>query len=365
MKKILIIVLMAALAWIAKLSYDVWGLSTQQATLLNEMHQIEQRSANLNDQVVAMQRQKETLKQNPATVNAMSSQPAELVVEGIDPILFIKQQLDLVEFALKQQQYVVATDKLAFLDMQLEKYNLAVALKQSLHQVIARDMQTIQKFVAERNEQQALINRQLQQIDQALNYITQHAEKYQLNPQQLYLAGNSAGANLASHYAALLSNPAFAQQSNLQPTIQHKQLKGLILHCGIYDLKAFVETAPDEMNIVEWGVYNLVQAYTGDRKQDSEFLKNILPIQHLTANYPAVFISGGNKDFLTETQSMPMLHALQQQQIPVTTAFYPDTKAWLIHEYQFFMHQKESQQTFAKTVEFIGSTADPNVSRIQ
>jgi len=68
MKKILIIVLMAALAWIAKLSYDVWGLSTQQATLLNEMHQIEQRSANLNDQVVAMQRQKETLKQNPTAL---------------------------------------------------------------------------------------------------------------------------------------------------------------------------------------------------------------------------------------------------------------------------------------------------------
>ncbi|WP_446892978.1 alpha/beta hydrolase [Acinetobacter sp. NS4_7] len=197
---------------------------------------------------------------------------------------------------------------------------------------------------------------QLQQIDQALNYITQHAKKYQLNPQQLYLAGDSAGANLASHYAALLSNPAFAQQSNLQLTIQNKQLKGLILHCGIYDLKAFVETAPDEMNIVEWGVYNLVQAYTGDRKQDSEFLKNISPIHHLTANYPAVFISGGNKDFLTATQSLPMLHALQQQKIPVTTAFYPDTKAWLIHEYQFFMHQKESQQTFAKTVEFIRST---------
>lgn len=198
---------------------------------------------------------------------------------------------------------------------------------------------------------------QLQQIDLALNYISQHAEKYQLNPQQLFLAGDSAGANLASHYAALLSNPTFAQQSNLQPTIQRKQLKGLILHCGIYDLKAFVETARDEMNIVEWGVYNLVQAYTGERKQDSEFLKNISPIQHLTANYPAVFISGGNKDFLTETQSMPMLHALQHQQIPVTTAFYPDTKAWLIHEYQFFMHQKESQQTFAKTVEFIRSTA--------
>ena len=77
MKKILIIVLMAALAWIAKLSYDVWGLSTQQATLLYEMHQIEQRSANLNDQVVAMHRQKETMKQDPTAAKVTSSQPAE------------------------------------------------------------------------------------------------------------------------------------------------------------------------------------------------------------------------------------------------------------------------------------------------
>lgn len=166
MKKILIIVWVVALAWVAKLSYDLWGLSAQQTTLLAEMHQIEQRNANLNDQVVALQRQKQEPKQNPVA----NPQPtAEVVVEGIDPIILIRQQLDLVEFALKQQQYVVATDKLAFLDMQVEKYNLAVALKQSLHQVIARDMSSIQQFIAQKNEQQVLINRQLQQIDQALN----------------------------------------------------------------------------------------------------------------------------------------------------------------------------------------------------
>lgn len=166
MKKILIVVFMATLAWIAKLSYDLWALTAQQTELVNEIHQIEQRGANLNDQVVALQRQKDVLQQNSAAVAGPEIEP---VVEGIDPILLIKQQLDLVEFALKQQQYVVATDKLAFLDMQLEKYTLAVALKQSLHQVIARDMKVIQQFIVERNEQQALINRQLQQIDQALS----------------------------------------------------------------------------------------------------------------------------------------------------------------------------------------------------
>lgn len=67
MKKILIIVLMAALAWIAKRNYDVWGLSTQQATLLNEMHQIEQRSAKLNDRSWLCSVR--ALKQNPTAAN--------------------------------------------------------------------------------------------------------------------------------------------------------------------------------------------------------------------------------------------------------------------------------------------------------
>ncbi len=81
----------------------------------------------------------------------MSSQPAELVVEGINPILFIKQQLDLVEFALKQQQYnAVATDKVAFLDMQLAKYNLAVALKRKFASGHQREIcKPFRNFVAE------------------------------------------------------------------------------------------------------------------------------------------------------------------------------------------------------------------------
>lgn len=194
---------------------------------------------------------------------------------------------------------------------------------------------------------------QLQQINQALAFINTHAENYYIDAAQLYLAGDSAGANLASHYAALLTNPEFSQQSNFSPNIQPMQLKGLILHCGIYDLQAFVQKAPDEIKMVEWGVYNLVQAYTGDQKDDVEFLKQISPIQHISNAYPPVFISGGNKDFLTDTQSLPFVETLKARNIAVTEVFYPESKAWLIHEYQFFMGKKESQQTFIRTLDFL------------
>ena len=200
---------------------------------------------------------------------------------------------------------------------------------------------------------QATYPHQLLQINQALKFITEHARDYHINAQQLYLAGDSAGANLVSHYAALLSNPAFAQQSKIVPSIQPAQIKGLILHCGIYDMNAFVDTAPDELKLIEWGVVNLVQSYTGNKKNDADFLKSISPIQYITRHYPPVLISGGNQDFLTETQSMPFVKALLKQDVEVTDVFYPNSKEFLVHEYQFMLSKKASQQTFQQTIEFI------------
>lgn len=200
---------------------------------------------------------------------------------------------------------------------------------------------------------QVIYPNQLLQINRALKFISKHAEDYHIDANQLYMAGDSAGANLASHYAALLTNPQFARESNFVPAIQPQQLKGLILHCGIYDIASFVTTAPDEHKIIEWGIYSLVKAYTGERKDDGAFLNEISPIKHLTANYPPVFISGGHKDFLTETQSVPFVAALKQHEIPVTAVFYPESKEPLVHEYQFFMGLKASQQTFDQTISFI------------
>ncbi|WP_180056490.1 alpha/beta hydrolase [Acinetobacter sp. YH12227] len=200
---------------------------------------------------------------------------------------------------------------------------------------------------------EAIYPTQLHQIDSAMNFIRQHANDWKIDPNQLYLAGDSAGANMASHYAALVTNPVFAESSNIYPVIQPNQLKGLILHCGIYDLASFVKTAPEEIGLIEWGVYNLVQAYTGDKKDDTEFLKSISTSPHITKNYPPVFISGGNKDFLTETQSMPFVKQLEDVGVPVSTAFYPDSKELLVHEYQFMIGKKASQHTFQLTTEFL------------
>jgi acetyl esterase/lipase len=198
---------------------------------------------------------------------------------------------------------------------------------------------------------------QLMQINQALAYLQQNAQHLKLNTNSIFLAGDSAGANMASHYAVFVTNTAYSQAEDFQPAITKQQLKGLILHCGIYDMKSFVQTAPEEIKLLEWGIYNLVQAYTGERKHDMAFLERISPQYQINADYPPVLISGGNKDFLTDSQSLPFAEALKSMNIPVTEVFYPDSKELLVHEYQFMMGKKASQQTFEQTIDFLDFNA--------
>ena len=182
MKKFLIIVILVCVAWIAKLSYDLFQLNQTQMVMQNTLQQLESNSASLNDQLVALQRQNPKPSEAAVTtesVPATAGEPAANTMLQIDPMVLIRQQLDLVDFALQQQQYHYALEKLAQLNLKLEQYALAPALKQSLHQAIAKDQKLIQQTVQARIEQQQQIQQLSQQLDLAL---TQEIKQGQMRP---------------------------------------------------------------------------------------------------------------------------------------------------------------------------------------
>ncbi len=181
MKKFLIIVILVCVAWIAKLSYDLFQLNQTQTVMQNTLQQLESNSASLNDQLVALQRQnpKPSEAATTASAPAAAGEPAANSMLQIDPMVLIRQQLDLVDFALQQQQYHYALEKLAQLNLKLEQYALAPALKQSLHQAIAKDQKLIQQTVQARIEQQQQIQQLSQQLDLAL---TQEIKQGQMRP---------------------------------------------------------------------------------------------------------------------------------------------------------------------------------------
>ena len=175
MKKLVVIVVLIALVWIVKLSFDVMQISAQQQQLSQSLHLVEKTNANLNDQLVALQRRNYT--QDAAEQSAVSSAiPQE---DAIQPMEIVARQLDLVEFSLQQQQFHYATEMLENLDREVNEYALAPALKQSLHQVIQQDQKQIQKFITTRDAQYQQVSQLLQQLDQQLK---QQVQQPEMNP---------------------------------------------------------------------------------------------------------------------------------------------------------------------------------------
>lgn len=165
MKKLLIVFFILSLVWIAKLSYDLSGLNSTQAELSRNFDLLQQQNASLNDQLVALKRQVSGSQLKTERVPDNATAQNIPVAETQDHVVLVQQYLDLVEFALQQQQYVLAIEKLDQLSTQLESLALAPALLNSLNQAIDKDQDVLRQFVNNRFIQQTKLMELLQQMD--------------------------------------------------------------------------------------------------------------------------------------------------------------------------------------------------------
>lgn len=165
MKKLFIVLFILSMAWLIKLSYDLHILNKAQTEFNQSINQLQQQNANLNDQFVALKRQIFAQQENAGTTPSKASVGEAVANETQNDIALIQQHLDLIEFALKQQQYATAIEKLNQLSNELDDYILAPALVSSLQQVIAKDQDMLKKFVNSRLVQQNKVRELLVQMD--------------------------------------------------------------------------------------------------------------------------------------------------------------------------------------------------------
>lgn len=164
MRKIGYLILGLSLLWLAKLSYDVAQYSQTVPQLQQQLSQTEQRYALLNDQFVAVQRQL----QNNRMPESADKSSIPMTVDGISPIALIKQHMQLVQFALDQQQFIYALEQLNQAQQQVLQYAVSPALQDSLLKSIEQDKQAIQQFVLNQTQQQQQLDHLLQQLDQKI-----------------------------------------------------------------------------------------------------------------------------------------------------------------------------------------------------
>ena len=193
----------------------------------------------------------------------------------------------------------------------------------------------------------------LRQVNAALGYLVQHAEELHIDAGHLFLAGDSAGAQIAAQMANIVSSPDYAKAVGIAPTIRREQLRGVILHCGLYDLglAKFDGLYGHFMRTIVWS-YSGVKEF-GEKARLPAFS---VP-RHVTGNFPPTFISVGNGDPLLSHSRM-LADALDKRGVKVDRLFFPeDYRPRLPHEYQFHLDTGAGREALERTVRFLKATA--------
>lgn len=172
----------------------------------------------------------------------------------------------------------------------------------------------------------------IRQLNKALKFISANPGKFKADVSKIILAGDSGGSMIAASAAAVITNKSYSEVTKVKPGIDARQLKGLLLYCGIYDV--------NDLNMEgDFGKFlkTVMWAYFGKKDiTNNAYAKTAAVIDYVNSNFPPVFISAGNKDPLLE-QSLQFSNALKSNNVCVDTLFFTDEQLNLGHEYQFTM----------------------------
>lgn len=193
----------------------------------------------------------------------------------------------------------------------------------------------------------------LEQVNAALGFVSAHAAELHVSPASIVLAGDSAGAHIASQVALIITNPAYSKAIGIAPQLEPERLAGMILVSGIYD-----PFTVDRQGGRAWFNERMMWAYAGVKSlgADERFKLMSVP-SHVTATFPPSYISSGNADPLAP-QAVVLANRLQDLGVRTDVLFFPaDHSPPLPHEYQFNLDRAEGQQALQRTVAFLRSTA--------
>jgi acetyl esterase/lipase len=140
-----------------------------------------------------------------------------------------------------------------------------------------------------------------------MEWICKNHHRYHLDPDRIILIGDSAGAQMASQYAAIATNPEYAALFSME--IPRITLRCLGLNCGMYDLKEMVTGRRSSMR------KDYLDKAVSPEDPRFDVLANI------TSAYPPAIITTACHDFLRNCAE-PMYNHLRERNIPAIWKCY-------------------------------------------
>ena len=162
--------------------------------------------------------------------------------------------------------------------------------------------------------------------------IMDHAAEYGLDTDHIFAVGDSAGGHLLSLYAAICTNPDYAEKYAFQVP-EGFALKAIALNCGVYDLRdpenLDQDTIPIMQDLLPGGV-------------TEENLALVSSALYVTENYPPVFYMTCTGDFL-KAQAPLLSEKLLEKNIPHEFHYFGSSRKELGHVFHLNIRSEDAK----------------------
>lgn len=152
----------------------------------------------------------------------------------------------------------------------------------------------------------------LQHLVDALNWVGDNAEKYNLDLDNMCVAGDSAGGYYSAMLACVANSEHLQQCYNVQTSLRFRTA---MLDCGLYDLaEALGQKMP--FNLTDKVLYDFSGVHVKDL--DEYKYKDVLaPLDFVDDKFPISFVTYAQKDMFCKGQGQKLVDALNKHGVHV------------------------------------------------
>ena len=186
------------------------------------------------------------------------------------------------------------------------------------------------------------------QTNEAYLWLCDIAAAYSFDMTRFILAGDSAGAHIVTQFAAIQSNPVYADEMGMAQAVPLDTLKAMLLYCGPYNAAKLEDSGS---KILDFLMGQTAWSYFGTKDWVKEFSYQANAMNFINEKFPPAFITDGNT-MSFEDHGRDLAAMLEMNGVPVETYFI-NAEIEAAHEYQFIMNTPAGMESFAKAVEFI------------
>lgn len=161
------------------------------------------------------------------------------------------------------------------------------------------------------------------QLTEAVQFMQKNGEKFGINMDDVVFAGGSSGGYIVTEFTTIQANPKFAKEVGIDPIIELKNIKALVLESSPFDANRGHRTVKESV-FTDYVFGQSLAAYINEPviSSDKEKLELLNLIPKATSNFPPTFISDGNTGTFAD-QAEDYYHQLKELGVK-TDLYIPD-----------------------------------------